>query len=107
MIKICTAGVVDGRARCCLCTAVALLALVFLAAPAGLAHHSGAHGHTDGESGDCSLCDLESHYSIAIPTMQDAGSCQGISVLSMEGPTLPSPHEIFGTCGRAPPAFSV
>jgi hypothetical protein len=107
MIKVGSAEMDDRLARCCLRAGVVFLALVFLAAPAGLAFHSFSHAHGDHDYGDCSLCILGSHYSAEIPFAQGGGSCLNISVLPWGDPVHPALHDFSCASVRGPPASSV
>ena len=85
----------------------ACLALVFLLAPVGLAHHGSSHLHAASESGDCDLCLLGSHFFFESTTVFEPGSPDPVGFLSAGRQTLPPEADQVSSSARSPPAVFV
>ncbi len=85
----------------------ASVAVLLLSVQIGLACHCAAHIHEVGENGDCSLCDLGSHFAAEPALVQDLDPASRTVFLPPWEFLLLSDSPVQAHFARGPPAVSL
>ncbi len=85
----------------------ALAVVLLLTVQIGLAVHGASHLHNAGETGDCNLCVLNSHFVAESPVALELVSLRLVDVLPHEDKETPSDTTPQIPTARGPPAASV